>query len=111
VLPPGVRTVVTSGQCGFRPDGQIEPDLKKQIALAFENAEQTLQAAGIEDGWKAVYAMTTYAPEMDEEWTEAVMEQKRRYMGENRPAWTGVTAKLYQGAKLEMTLYAFLRPA
>ena len=89
------------------PEDQVE-----QIMLAFENAERALKAAGVVGGWKQVYQITTYAPSTDEQWFAAIMKAKRRYMGSNRPVWTGVTvAELHAGACLEMTVYAFISPA
>lgn len=107
VLPPNIHLVVTSGQCGFRDDFSLPEDITEQVMLAFENAEKTLKAAGVIDGWKSVYQLTTYAPELTEEWSKAITAAKGKYLGTNRPTWTGVTVpSLYGGAILEMTIYA-----
>ncbi|KAI5461027.1 Endoribonuclease L-PSP/chorismate mutase-like protein [Mariannaea sp. PMI_226] len=111
VIPPNASLVVTSGQCGFKDDLSLPIDGREQIMLAWENAEKSLRAAGVTEGWKNVYQMTTYTPNMSDEWTNAMMEAKSKYMGNNRPAWTGVTVpSLYGGAIVEMTLYAFIPP-
>ncbi|RMT83160.1 hypothetical protein ALP40_03017 [Pseudomonas viridiflava] len=46
---PAVRTnglLFVSGQVGSREDGSPEPDLEKQVQLAFRNLNAILQAAG-----------------------------------------------------------------
>ncbi|KAJ5108260.1 endoribonuclease l-PSP domain-containing protein [Penicillium angulare] len=111
VIPPNSSILVTSGQCGFKDDLSLPSDLRDEIMLAFENAEKTLQTAGATEGWKHVYQITTYAPRLDEAWLDAMQEAKQKYLGDNRPVWTGVTVpSLYGGARLEMTLNAFIPP-
>lgn len=112
VIPPNASLVVTSGQCGFREDLSLPENVDEQVLLAFENAERSLKAAGVTDGWKSVYQMTTYAPSIDDEWAAAMAKAKGKYLDKNRPAWTGITVpSLYGGAKLEMTLHAFIAPS
>jgi enamine deaminase RidA (YjgF/YER057c/UK114 family) len=112
VIPPNVSLVVTSGHIGFKEDLSIPENLQEQLALAFEHAEKSLKSAGVTDGWKSVYQMTTYAPSIDEEWELIMLKLKDKYMGKIRPAWTGIVVpSLYGGAKLEMTLYAFITPS
>jgi enamine deaminase RidA (YjgF/YER057c/UK114 family) len=46
---PAVRSegfLFVSGQVGARPDGSPEPDLAKQVQLAFNNLNDILKAAG-----------------------------------------------------------------
>jgi len=46
---PAVRSngfLFVSGQVGSRPDGSVEPDLEKQVRLAFDNLNAILVAAG-----------------------------------------------------------------
>ena len=46
---PAIRSdgfLFVSGQVGSRPDGSVEPDLEKQIRLAFDNLNAILVAAG-----------------------------------------------------------------
>jgi enamine deaminase RidA (YjgF/YER057c/UK114 family) len=46
---PAIRSngfLFVSGQVGSREDGSPEPDLEKQVALAFENLNAILAAAG-----------------------------------------------------------------
>ncbi len=46
---PAIRSngfLFVSGQVGSRPDGSPEPDLQKQVRLAFDNLNAILSAAG-----------------------------------------------------------------
>ena len=46
---PAIRSngfLFVSGQVGSRPDGSVEPDLEKQVRLAFDNLNAILTAAG-----------------------------------------------------------------
>lgn len=46
---PAIRSngfLFVSGQVGSRPDGSVEPDLEKQVRLAFDNLHAILVAAG-----------------------------------------------------------------
>jgi enamine deaminase RidA (YjgF/YER057c/UK114 family) len=45
---PAIRSngfLFVSGQVGSRPDGSVEPDLEKQVRLAFDNLNAILAAA------------------------------------------------------------------
>lgn len=45
---PAIRSnglLFVSGQVGSRPDGSVEPDLEKQVRLAFDNLQAILVAA------------------------------------------------------------------
>lgn len=106
-LPSNIRTVITSGQCGFREDLSISTNLKEQMEMTFLNAEKTLQAAGVRDGLQAVYQMTIYALQIDAEFDETWRELRTKYMGSHMPVGTAVTVPaLYRGARVEMTFYA-----
>jgi enamine deaminase RidA (YjgF/YER057c/UK114 family) len=46
---PAIRSngfLFVSGQVGSRPDGSVEPDLEKQVRIAFDNLNAILVAAG-----------------------------------------------------------------
>ena len=110
VVPPNVSLVYTSGQVGLRADGSRPDDVREEIVLCFQNAEMTLAAAGVSDGWKSVYEMTAFCPSLeDENLTSALDEVKSTYLGTNRPAFTAVGGvKLGLGLRLEMRLCAFV---
>ncbi|KAK5046202.1 hypothetical protein LTR84_008659 [Exophiala bonariae] len=112
VLPVGVQLVATAGQCGFREDGSLSPDKREQILEAFSNADKTLREAGCKDGWKNVYQWILFHPGLDDEYIGALREAMGTYLGENRPAQTGVAvAGLWGGAIIEMNLYAYILPS
>jgi enamine deaminase RidA (YjgF/YER057c/UK114 family) len=111
VLPANAHLVVTSGQTGMREDLSYPTSLVEQFDLAFANVEASLAAAGAQGGFGAVYQMTSYhvgglsGSEVD----EAMEFVVKKYLGQNRPAWTGVgVAELYGEAKIEVTAYATL---
>ena len=48
---PAIRShgfLFVSGQVGSRDDGSPEPDLERQVALAFEHLNEVLAAAGLQ---------------------------------------------------------------
>jgi enamine deaminase RidA (YjgF/YER057c/UK114 family) len=111
VVPAHTATVVTSGQTGYTQDMVYPSDTKEQILLAFHNVEEALRAAGVQEGWKAVYQMTTYhANGLTDEVSEALDAAVAKYFGGNRPAWTGIEVKsLYGGAIIEIAVSAALK--
>ncbi|MBM0106523.1 RidA family protein [Steroidobacter sp. S1-65] len=80
---PAVRSngfLFVSGQVGSRQDGSPEPDLAKQVRLAFDNLRAILKAAGatLEDVVDATYFVVdmeknfeTIWPIVQESWGEA----------------------------------------
>lgn len=109
VLPPNASLVVTSGQAGVGEDGVVPEDTREQIRLAFQNAEKTLKTAGVVGGWNDVYQMTFYYIRMDDEFLSAWREIRKQYLGDNRPAVTGVqVAGLWENLRVELTLYAYI---
>lgn len=108
VLPPNASLVVTSGQCGFREDGSVPEDVHEQIELALSNAEKTLHAAGVVQGWTNVHHMTMYYTGLDEKFVAALKEVKGRYLGSNRHALAVLMVKeMYKDVLFEVTLYAY----
>lgn len=108
VLPANSRLVVTSGNTGFGDDMKCSTNISEQVDQAFKNVEAALASAGVKDGFRSVYQMTSYhvpGPDL----TAALDLAIEKYFGGNRPAWTGVdVAGLYDGARLEITAYATL---
>lgn len=108
VLPANSRLVVCSGNTGFGYDLKLPSDINEQVDQAFKNVEAALASAGVKDGFRSVYQMTTYhvqGPDLEAALDLAV----QKYFGGNRPAWTGVdVVGLYDGARLEITAYATL---
>jgi enamine deaminase RidA (YjgF/YER057c/UK114 family) len=109
IIPAGLSLVTTSGQCGFKEDGSMPSNKREQVLQAFANADKVLREAGCQDGWKNVYQWILFYPALDEEFIEALKEAEAKYLGDNRPAQTGVqVAGLYGGAIIEINLHAYI---
>jgi len=109
IIPPNASTVVTSGQTGYSANMTYPSDLKEEVMNAFQNVEDQLLAADVEDGFRSVYRMTTYHTEMGDAMMEALDAATEKYFGKNRPAWAGVgVTELYGGARIEITAMAVL---
>jgi enamine deaminase RidA (YjgF/YER057c/UK114 family) len=111
IIPAATTTVMTSGHTGYTQDMEYPSDIMEQILLAFHNVEDALIAAGVKEGWKAVYQMTTYhAGGLTDEVSEGLDAAVEKYFQGNRPAWTGIGVdSLYGGAKIEITVSAALK--
>ena len=76
---------------------------------AFQNVEDQLTAAGVKDGFRSVYRMTSYHTEMGDPMMEALDAATGKHFGKNRPAWAGVgVGELYGGARIEITGMAII---
>lgn len=113
VIPANVRTVVTSGTTGYDENMVYPKDLTEEIMNAFANVEAALLSAGVKDGFRSVYQMTSYhVTDFGDADMEAVDKAAEKYFGKNRPAWAGVgVAALYGGARIEITAWAALELA
>jgi len=113
IIPSDIRTVVTSGTTGYDENMVYPKDLTEEIMNAFANVEAALQSAGVDDGFRSVYQMTSYhVTDFSDADMEAVDKAVEKYFGKNRPAWAGVgVTSLYGGARIEITAWAALKPA
>ncbi|WP_058835606.1 RidA family protein [Luteimonas abyssi] len=76
---PAVRSngfLFVSGQVGSREDGSPEPDLDKQVALAFDNLKRILAAAGstFDDVVDVTVFMVDPDPRFERVWQEVVLQ-------------------------------------
>ena len=101
--------VEISGQGGWSDDLQFPDRLQDEIALAFENVERTLAAAGA--SWEHVIHVNSYhvggfPPETNETMTRLF----RRYMPNHAPIWTevGVTALGDPRMRIEIRVTAII---
>ncbi|TVY29199.1 hypothetical protein LHYA1_G002720 [Lachnellula hyalina] len=107
VIPPTATVYETCGHTGCNIDIEYPEGLREEILLAFKNVENALLAAGVKQGWQAVYKMTTYHVGPIEEHSAGLDEAIGHYLGANRPAWCGVcVASLTGPARLEITVSA-----
>lgn len=109
IVPANTATVITSGQTGYNADMEYPSDLGEEVMNAFQSIEDSLIAAGVKDGFEAVFRMTTYHTTMGDEMNEALDKATAKFFGANKPAWTGVgVTALYGGARIEITVEAAL---
>lgn len=106
-IPPGATTFETCGHTGCDIDLNYPSSLGEEVLLAFENVDKTLKAAGVEDGWQAVYKMTSYHVGKIDDAGDALEKAMSKYLGDNRPAWCGISVVALSGtARMEITVSA-----
>lgn len=104
---PAIRSngfLFVSGQVGSRPDGSPEPDLEAQVALAFDNLNAILKAAGC--SFKDVIDVTVFIVD-----PESKLERIWKVIGENwgpapYPTLTGVGVTWLYGFDFEIKVIA-----
>ncbi|EFX04952.1 endoribonuclease l-psp [Grosmannia clavigera kw1407] len=112
VIPANTATVRTSGTTGVTKDMVLPASATEQIMLAFQNVEDTMVAAGVKDGWRAVFDLTTYhtGPLDDPEVNTALEAAFEMHLKGNKPTWAAIgVANLYQGARIEVRVTAALK--
>ncbi|EPE03500.1 endoribonuclease l-psp [Ophiostoma piceae UAMH 11346] len=112
IIPANTATVRISGTTGLTKDMQMPESAMEEILLAFQNVEDTLVAAGVKDGWRAVYDLTTYHSGSleDPEVGSALEAAFEKYCHGNKPTWAGVgVTNLYHGARIEIRVTAVLK--
>lgn len=95
-----------SGVIGFNlADGSVPDDPAAQFALAFENLNEVLTAAGVT--YADIIEMTTFHVGLQAH-LEAFLEAKDRYLKEPYPAWTaiGITELAVTGGLVEIRVTA-----
>ncbi|KAI8210360.1 RutC family protein [Colletotrichum sp. SAR 10_76] len=86
----GNGIIKCSGQGGWDPEhGTLDAnDSKKQVALAMENVDIVLKAAGLR-GWEDVYSLRSYHCDIRTSWEQTAEALKKR-IPNHRPIWTAV---------------------
>lgn len=93
-----------SGQVGSREDGSPEPDIEKQIQLAFDNLKAVLDAAGCT--LADVVDVTTFHIDPQAQY-DALMRVRNREVGEPPyPNWTAVGVNWLSGFDFEIKVIA-----
>lgn len=96
-----------SGQVGSRPDGSPEPDVTKQVRLAFENLNAILAAAGCT--FDDVIDVTVFIVD-PEKHLETIWPVIHEFWGEApHPTLTGVGVTWLYGFQFEIKVIAKLR--
>lgn len=95
-----------SGQVGSLEDGSPEPDFEKQVARAFENLRNTLEAAGCT--FEDVIDVTTFHTDPENQ-LDSMMKVKNSVFKEPPyPAWTAVGVTWLAGFDFEIKVIARL---
>jgi enamine deaminase RidA (YjgF/YER057c/UK114 family) len=95
-----------SGQVGSREDGSPEPDLERQVQLAFDNLAAVLEAAGCTFG--DIVDVTTFHTDPATQ-METVMAVRQKAIGEPPyPNWTAVGVNWLAGFDFEIKVIARL---
>ena len=93
-----------SGQVGSHPDGSSEPDLAKQVSLAFTNLENTLAVAGCT--FDDIVDVTSFHTDAENQ-LPVVMEAKSKAFPEAPyPNWTAIGVNWLAGFDFEIKVIA-----
>lgn len=109
IVPAGKSIVYCSGHVGLDESGNPAKDVETEIYNLFKNIEKSLAAAGVKNGFKSVFHMTSYHTILDEEHEIALAKVHGEFTGPNKPAWTGVVVNsLSEGVSMEIQVQAIL---
>jgi enamine deaminase RidA (YjgF/YER057c/UK114 family) len=108
-----IRTISTNAlPGGWDPKtSEVKSDLLEEIDQAFSNVELALKDAGIEDGWKSVFRVTSYHAGFDGDQERVfgkMVANFEKYMPGHEPIWTcvGVTALALPQMRIEIEVVA-----
>jgi enamine deaminase RidA (YjgF/YER057c/UK114 family) len=106
---PAIRSnglLFVSGQVGSREDGSPEPDLTRQVALAFENLKNVLAAAGctLDDVVDVTLLIVDPEQIFEKIWPEVL----KHWFDAPYPALTGVGVTWLAGFQFEIKVIAKL---
>jgi len=106
---PAIRSngfLFVSGQVGSRPDGSVEPDLEKQVRLAFDNLNAILAAAG--RSFDDVIDVTVFVVDPEKN-LDTVWKVLPDYWGQApHPTLTGIGVTWLYGFQFEIKVIAKL---
>ena len=98
-----------SGQVGSRTDGTPEPDVERQIRLAFENLSATLEAAGCT--FEDIVDVTTFHTDPQGQF-EFLLPIKDEFFNQKpSPNWTAVGVTWLAGFVFEIKVIARIPPS
>jgi len=86
VIPAGARILISSGMLGMHQDGTVPDAIEEQVALAFDNVEAVLRAAGME--MRDLVKMTAFIT--DESYRDAYRAERAKRVGDPPPSSTRV---------------------
>ncbi|AYG66234.1 MULTISPECIES: RidA family protein [unclassified Rhizobium] len=93
-----------SGQVGSRMDGSPEPDFEKQVQLAFDNLQATLEAAGCT--FDDIVDVTTFHTDPERQFGTIMTIKNRIFNEAPYPNWTAVGVNWLAGFDFEIKVIA-----
>lgn len=93
-----------SGQVGSRSDGSPEPDFEKQVQLAFDNLEATLEAADCT--FNDIIDVTTFHTDPEQQFGVIMAVKNRIFSEKPYPNWTAVGVNWLAGFDFEIKVIA-----
>ena len=93
-----------SGQVGGRDDGSPEPDFERQVQLAFDHLEATLDAAGCT--FDDIVDVTTFHTDPENQFATVAAVRQRNFTQPPYANWTAVGASWLSGFDFEIKVIA-----
>lgn len=93
-----------SGQVGSRPDGTPEPDFARQVQLAFDNLQATLEAAGCT--FDDIIDVTTFHTDPESQFETIMAVKQAIFSKAPYPNWTAVGVTWLAGFDFEIKVIA-----
>ncbi|KAJ3547325.1 hypothetical protein NM208_g1571 [Fusarium decemcellulare] len=111
VVPANAAVVHVTGQVGASESGEVPADFHDEYRQAFENVKTVLEAAGVKEGWEAVYKVHFLTLDASTERLQEWLKNIQRYCGETRPTTMAIGAReiAWPGATLEIFVEAVKR--
>lgn len=110
-VPANAKIVHIAGQLGRTEEDTIPDDILEEYRLAFANTEKALKAAGVKQGFAAVYKLHSFhGGDISEAQMNAYGTCVKEFCGNNRPTAVAVSVPkiLWPGAHIEMFVEAVL---
>ncbi|UYG00677.1 MULTISPECIES: RidA family protein [unclassified Halomonas] len=95
-----------SGQVGSREDGTPEPDLARQIQLAFDNLQGVLEAAGA--SFDDIVDVTSFHTDPEAQFESVLATKARAFPNQPYPNWTMIGVNWLAGFEFEIKVIAKL---
>ncbi|QOZ13296.1 RidA family protein [Bradyrhizobium sp. CCBAU 51765] len=93
-----------SGQVGSRSDGTPEPDFGRQVRLAFDNLQATLEAAGC--SFADIVDVTTFHTDPENQFETIMAVKNQIFSAPPYPNWTAIGVNWLAGFDFEIKVIA-----
>ncbi|OAL20935.1 NADP-specific glutamate dehydrogenase [Fonsecaea nubica] len=104
-VPTNAAVVHITGQVGNRENGEVPSDFREEFLQVFVNVETVLKAAGVHEGWEAVYKVHFLNLDNSPERLQEYLANIKKFCKDSRPttmaigassiAWTGATIEIF----------------